>query len=685
MSQKKTPPNRLLEESSPYLQQHAYNPVQWYPWGEEALVRAREEDKPILVSIGYSTCHWCHVMERESFEDPETAAYMNAHFINIKIDREERPDLDAIYIEAVQLLQQGQGGWPLNCFLLPDTRPFYGGTYFPPEPAYRRPSWKQVLQNLHSAYQDRREDVIQQAAQITAHLQKAQTLPAEQRAKSLNEPLDAPLLKTVFDRLAQNFDREEGGFGGAPKFPGTMALLYCWRYHLATGDALALEQVQLSLKKMCHGGIYDHLRGGFARYTVDVHWLVPHFEKMLYDNALLVSLLAEVYKGDPSPLYAQRIRETLDWVAAEMTAPNGGFYSALDADSEGVEGKFYIWDREEVQAILGENAELFNTFYGVEAGGNWEGQNILHQQRSVEAFAEEKGMDAQELQAFLQDSRALLLEQREQRIRPGLDDKQLLDWNAMLITAYVHAYQALGEVTYLQQAEKAMDFVLQHYRHPAHEQALYHSYKEGTAKHRAFLDDYALLVQALLALYESTQDQHYLQLAKAYTKYIQEQFWDAQQYLYYFTAATQTDVLLHRKAIFDGATPSGNSVMIHNNHQLYALTGDAVYQERAHQAMKTLYQNVREYPSSFGYAACGLLLEAHPVQTVGLFGTQRQQALVALQRLPLLNVYFGTQEWSQAAVAMDAPLQIVICQEQTCGVPLASIEAAQKALKPIGG
>lgn len=676
-------PNRLAQESSPYLQQHACNPVDWYPWGPEALAKAKTEDKPILVSIGYSTCHWCHVMERESFEDAETAAYMNEHFINIKIDREERPDLDAIYMDAVQLIQRGQGGWPLNCFLLPDTRPFFGGTYFPPEPAYQRPSWKQVLQNLSTAYHERRSDVEQQAEQITTYLRQAQDLPSEHRAQSAGKALDTALLDEVFSRLAQNFDRENGGFGGAPKFPGTLPLTYCWRYALATGNAEAREHVLLSLDKLCHGGIYDHLRGGFARYTVDESWLVPHFEKMLYDNALLVSLLAEVYKGASKPLYQQRIRETLAWVETEMMAPNGGFYSALDADSEGVEGKFYVWERAEIEAILGENAELFCAAYGVQEGGNWEGHNILHQALSVEEFAAHTKIDdVAKLQQFLKENRALLLEARAERIRPGLDDKQLLDWNAMLVTAYVHAAQALEEPAYLERARGAMAFLLEGFRQNEETLAMAHSYKEGVTKHDAFLDDYALLIQALLALYDSTQEAPYLARAQAYANYVHEQFWDVKQCLHFFTAAAQTDVLLHRKSIFDGATPAGNSVMVHNHYQLNALTGEVGYLKRADESLRTMYSNLSEYPSSFGYWACGVLLTTYPVQTVAVLGEGCEAARAQLQRTSLLNVYFGAEDLGKTVARDSEALQIVICQQQTCGLPLSTVEAALETLQP---
>ena len=675
-------PNHLLQESSPYLQQHAYNPVEWYPWGEEALKRAQEEDKPILVSIGYSTCHWCHVMERESFENEEIAAYMNAHFINIKIDREERPDLDAIYMDAVQLIQNGQGGWPLNCFLLPNKKPFFGGTYFPPQPAYQRASWPQVLENIATAFKERRADVEAQADKLLHYMAHAQEqFAAPENPASIPQQAD---LKQIFEQLQQNFDSQHGGFGGAPKFPGTMALEYCLNYHLATGDTAAKKHLILSLDKMCRGGIYDHLGGGFARYTVDEQWLVPHFEKMLYDNALLVGVLAESYQLSHKPIYRQHIIDTLAWVAREMKAPEGGFYSALDADSEGVEGKFYVWSKAEVEQVLGQNAELFCKVYDISEEGNWEGHNILNLPHSLEELVTRLDIEedqAANLEHFLRDGRAQLLEARGDRIRPGLDDKILLDWNALMVKAYAKAYRALGMVEYLEEAKMGLEFILKAFSVEGEEQALYHSYHSGKAKHRAYLDDYAFLIAALLEVYQCTQEEQYKEWAVQYTDYVNQQFWDYQQHLYYFTAAAQGDVLLHRKAIYDGATPAGNSVMVHNLQQSAVLSGEQSYQQQADQMLALLEDNLKKYPSSFGSWATAFLTQIYPIRTVAILGKEAAGARRILLQQPLLNVYFEVDEASRKLMDETAPLQIVICENFACGLPIKEVHEALEVLK----
>lgn len=677
------PANHLIHETSPYLQQHAYNPVDWYPWGEEALKRAVEEDKPILVSIGYSTCHWCHVMERESFENEEIANYMNKHFINIKIDREERPDLDAIYMDAVQLIQNGQGGWPLNCFLLPNKQPFFGGTYFPPQPAYQRASWTQVLENIATAYRERRTDVEAQAKKIVQYMAHAQEHLAPKEKTACTET-DNQQLRAIFTRLQQNFDSENGGFGGAPKFPGTMALDYCLRYYLATGYQPAWEHLFLSLDKMCRGGIYDHLGGGFARYTVDEAWLVPHFEKMLYDNALLVTLLAEGYQLNHKPIYRQHIIDTLGWVAREMKAPEGGFYSALDADSEGIEGKFYVWSKAEIQEILGEKAALFCEVYEVSEEGNWEGHNILNLPHSLEEIVsrlDAKTTQAGNLEHFLRDCRTQLLAARSERIRPGVDDKILLDWNALMVKAYAKAYRALGIVEYLDEAKIAMDFLLQHFRVEGEELALYHSYHSGTAKCAAFLDDYAFLIAALLELHQCTGEVSYKELAAQYTDFVNYQFWDYQRHLYYFTAAAQQDVLLHRKAIHDGATPSGNSIMLHNLQQLGVLLPKPAYRQQAEQMLSLLEDNILKYPSSFGAWATALLTQVYPIRTVAILGKEAAIAKRILLQQPLLNVYFEVDDASSKIVDKEAVLQVVICENFTCGMPIKEVHDALEILK----
>lgn len=674
--------NRLIHETSPYLQQHAYNPVDWHPWGQEALDKAKAEDKPILVSIGYSTCHWCHVMERESFENEATAAFMNEHFINIKVDREERPDVDSIYMEAVQLVQNGQGGWPLNCFLMPDGRPFFGGTYFPPSPAYQRASWMQVLQNLSKAYKERRADVEAQANQLVGYIQKAQTQFANSITLPKGEqPFDRSFVKNTFENLAQNFDEENGGFGGAPKFPGTMPLQFCLNYYLAEGKEAALEHLVLSLDKMSMGGIYDHLGGGFSRYTVDERWLVPHFEKMLYDNALLVGLLADTYKLTKTPLYKQRIQETFAWVEREMLSEEGGFYAALDADSEGVEGKFYVWDKAEIVNVLGEDSALFCAFYEVSEHGNWEEKNILNIPVEKSVFMEKHSVEnEQDFDAFLLDCRSKLLAERAQRIRPGLDDKILLDWNMMFITAYCKAYKALGVEAYKKRAVKALVFALKAFRVGEDSLHLYHSYKNGQAKHHAFLDDYAFLIEALIEVYTITQDAAYSDLAKEYLDFVNNEFLDHQQNLYYFTSAKQQDIILHKKAIYDGATPSGNAIMLHNLQRLGVLFDAPEYREQALKMTLVVKDKVADYPSSFGQWANALFLEVYPLKTVAVMGSETTSTVQVLLSKALLNTFISTAE-TKAVRGLEIPsttgaISIVVCKDYTCSLPVDSVEAA---------
>lgn len=678
--------NRLIHETSPYLQQHAHNPVDWHPWGQEALDKAKAADKPILVSIGYSTCHWCHVMERESFENETVAAFMNQHFINIKVDREERPDVDAIYMEAVQLVQNGQGGWPLNCFLMPDGRPFFGGTYFPPTPAYQRASWIQVLQNLSKAFQERREDVEAQANQIVGYIEKAQT----QFSNSITLPkgtlpFDRSFVQNTFQSLAQNFDEEHGGFGGAPKFPGTMPLQFCLNYYLAEGDKRALEHLLRSLDKMAMGGIYDHLGGGFSRYTVDERWLVPHFEKMLYDNALLLALLADAYKLTAKPLYKQRIEETFAWLEREMLSEEGGFYAALDADSEGVEGKFYVWDKTEITTILGQDSALFCAFYDVSEDGNWEEKNILNIPVDRATFVKQHSLESEEdLELFLRKCRNKLLAERAKRIRPGLDDKILLDWNMMLVGAYCKAYQALGAEAYKERALTTLDFALKAFRINKDSLHLYHSYKNGQAKHHAFLDDYAFLIEALIEVHTITQETFYSDLAKEYLDFVNNEFLDHQQHLYYFTSAKQQDIILHKKTVYDGATPSGNAIMLHNLQRLGILFDAPQYRAQAVKMALVVKDKIAEYPSSFGQWANGLFLEVYPLKTVAVMGTEAMSSIRELLGKALLNTFIST-EATKAVRGLAVPTStgkrsIVVCKDYTCSLPVDTVEAALELL-----
>jgi len=589
--------NLLINESSPYLLQHAHNPVNWYPWGEAALERAKNEDKPILVSIGYSACHWCHVMERESFEDESTAEIMNRYFINIKIDREERPDLDHIYMDAVQAIA-GNGGWPLNVFLTPDKKPFFGGTYFPPVNAYNRSSWKNVLLNVHQLFAEKRNEVEAQAENLTQHLIDA---------VSINTSFSTNLGKDIFSKANESLialnilsqaDTLDGGFGKAPKFPQTFSLQYLLRHYHFTNDERALNQALLSLDKMIMGGIYDQLGGGFARYSTDKEWLAPHFEKMLYDNALLVSVISEAYQITGREYYAQTIKDTLEFVKREMQSEEFGFYSALDADSEGVEGKYYVWTKDEVQELLGENSPLFCTYYDVTHLGNWEEVNILRVKSKADDFAAHIGLTVEEFQKQLAASKKKLMTARDLRIRPQLDDKILLGWNALMITAYCKAFAAIGLEEYRETAINAIHFIETKMRDK--EGGFYHTYKNDKATIGAFLDDYAYLIQSYIHLQEITGNQEYLNSAYRLVDYVLLNFKDTEQGYFCYTSLKQQDVILRKVEIYDGAIPSGNSIMVQNLLYLSLVFDKKEWKEMASNNLVSLIGMITKHPISFG-------------------------------------------------------------------------------------
>jgi uncharacterized protein YyaL (SSP411 family) len=481
--------NRLAAETSPYLLQHAHNPVDWYPWGEEAIEKAKAEDKPILVSIGYAACHWCHVMERESFEDVETAEIMNQYFINIKVDREERPDIDHIYMDAIQAMT-GSGGWPLNIFLTPGLNPFYGGTYFPPVRAYNRMSWKETLMAVHQTFQQKRDDVEAQGNNMVKHLSKSNTFTVKDPAENISEEE----ILAVSTTLLKQADKEWGGFGNAPKFPHTFLIRYLLRDYYHSGNKAALEHAILSLDKLIYGGIYDQLAGGFARYSTDEKWLAPHFEKMLYDNALILEALSEAYQLTKFPRYKKAINETVSFVKSEMMSAEGGFYSAYDADSEGVEGKYYTWSKTEIEDILNSDAELFCRIFNVTESGNWEHTNILWLPEDPEMIIQKEGLPEEMFFSFIEKCKQKLLAVRQGRIKPQLDDKQLLNWNALMNTALSKVYAATGNQLALEMALSNISFVESKFYKQTNWN---HTYKNGTSKIEAFLDDHAFLANAI--------------------------------------------------------------------------------------------------------------------------------------------------------------------------------------------
>ena len=663
--------NRLAGESSPYLLQHAHNPVDWFPWGEEALQKAQQEDKPVLVSIGYAACHWCHVMEKESFEDESTAAIMNQHFVNIKIDREERPDLDHIYMDAVQAMT-GSGGWPLNVFLMPDGKPFYGGTYFPPQRAFNRPSWKETLLSIHAAYTEKKHEIEAQAYNLTEHIARSSAIGqagADDAGLFTKENID-----TAARKLLQSADKEWGGFGKAPKFPQTFSITFLLRYHHLTGNKEASEQALLSLDKMIDGGIYDQVGGGFARYATDTEWLVPHFEKMLYDNALILSALSEAYQLTKTQLYKDIIEETISFIEREMMHDNGLFYSALDADSEGVEGKFYVWSYDEITNLLNEDAGIFCRYYDITPGGNWEHTNILRVKERLTAFAQRENIPEAELAFLLQRGKEILLAERSKRVRPLLDDKILLGWNALMNTALCKIYAATGNERYRQLAVNNMNALLVHLAATG-EAIFHHTWKDGKVKFPAFLDDLAFLVQSLLALQEVTADTSWLLKAETVTGHILARFADSESELFYYTPDNQADVIVRKKEIYDGATPSANAVMAENLYHLGVLLDKNEWKEKAVKMTGALGNLVIKYPGSFGYWASMMTEFTYGIREIAITGPDHAQHLKEI-----LQLYIPNRVLMAGAGEADFPLlagkgrggetNIWLCQNYSCQAPV---------------
>jgi uncharacterized protein YyaL (SSP411 family) len=584
--------NRLQHETSPYLLQHAHNPVEWYPWSEEALAEARAANKPILLSIGYSACHWCHVMERESFENEEIAALMNENFVNIKVDREERPDLDQIYMNAVQLML-GHGGWPLTVFLTPDLVPFYGGTYFPPEDRYNLPGFPRVLAGVADAYRTRPDEIAETTSSFLNELRRMNV------ASESNEPLHAQLLEAAQSTLARTYDKRHGGFGNAPKFPASMNLEFLLRMHLRDGNAETIDMVTHTCRKMAEGGLYDQLGGGFHRYSTDAHWLVPHFEKMLYDNALLSRLYLHVYQVTGDAFFRRIAEETFDYVAREMTDEGGAFYATQDADSEGVEGKFFVWTIQEIDELLGEaDGRIVSAYYGATAEGNFEEKNILNVPRTEGVVAAELNVTVEHLREVVARSKPLLYRAREKRIKPGRDEKAIAAWNGMMLTSFAEAASILERADYRRIAERNAEFMLDTLRR---EGALLHVYKDGQAKHHGYLDDYACVASGLLSLYEATATIRWLRESLALTEQMCEEFWDDAEGGFFYTSTKGERLIVRNKDFMDNATPAGNSVAAELLLRLALLTENQEHARKAVTVFRLLRDQMARYPSAFGY------------------------------------------------------------------------------------
>jgi uncharacterized protein YyaL (SSP411 family) len=691
--------NRLASETSPYLRQHAHNPVDWYPWGPEALARAKALDRPIFLSIGYSACHWCHVMEHESFENEEIARILNEHFVSIKVDREERPDLDQIYMASVQALS-GQGGWPMSVFLTTELKPFTGGTYFPPDDRYGRPGFKRVLLTVAEWWKDRerRATIEQGAAQVTEHVRNSVGLPPG------GGELGEGVLRRAASGLARSFDRQYGGFGEAPKFPRPMDLRLLLRAWKRFGDDDALHMARHTLDRMAMGGIYDHLGGGFARYSTDERWLVPHFEKMLYDNALLTVAYSEALRATGDPLYRAVIEETLGWVRREMTSPEGPFYSTLDADSEGVEGKFYVWSADEIKRVLGkEDAELFGQVYGVEPEGNWHDPhghgparaNILYRAKTFEQSAKLLRTDAAGLQARLARCREKLFAERSKRVRPGLDNKALTAWNGLMIAGFAEAARATGDASYAETAARAADFILTKMRAP--DGKLLRTWTAGSPpKLNAYLEDYAFLIDGLVSLYEATYAPRWIASALELTRVMLEQFWDEQGGGFFYTGRDHEALIARNKDPHDNATPSGNAVAVTALLKLVKLTGRGDLADKA-TATLALYRGLlTEHPLSAGQMLVALDFHLGPVEEVAVVGdpsadgTRRVLRALGSAFAPNRVTAFKPATGDPAAdaavpllagkSAAGGEVTTYVCRDFTCTAPLVGADAAVAAL-----
>jgi uncharacterized protein len=646
--------NRLADETSPYLRQHSENPVDWYPWGAEALDRAREEDRPILLSVGYSACHWCHVMERESFEDPETAAYMNDHFVNVKVDREERPDVDAIYMEAVQSIS-GHGGWPMTVFLDPDGVPFFGGTYFPPDESRGMPSFRMVMEAVVDAFETRREEIRERAPEVRRRL------GAIGEVEPREGEIGAAELEDAVRRLLMSADSRNGGFGGAPKFPAASAL----ELLLARGETAHVER---SLDAMAAGGIYDQIGGGFARYAVDGAWLIPHFEKMLYDNALLARVYLHGWQMLGHERYRRVCEETLDWILREMRGPEGGFYSALDADSEGEEGRFYVWTPEEIRAVLGAAADPVIEHYGVTDTGNFEGSNVLHLPRGPENPEP----------AGLAEAQRALFEARAERVRPGLDDKRLTSWNALAIAALADAGAVLGREDYLEAARTCAGFLLGSVREE--QGRLLRSFKDGEARLNAYLEDHAFLLEALLVLYEATFEARWFEAARELAETTIERFGDPERGGFYSTSADHEELIARRKEVGDHPIPSGNSSAALGLLRLAALTGERFYEQQATGVFALFGQPAVQHPESFAHLLGALDFHLSPGREVALVAPAADAELAELAavvrekpsyHLVLAGGPEGTEEPPLLAgrTAPDGRPAAYVCEKFTCQLP----------------
>ncbi len=673
MSAASLPANRLAHETSPYLLQHAHNPVDWYPWGPQALARAQAEQKPIIVSIGYAACHWCHVMERESFENEQVARVMNEHFVCIKVDREERPDVDQIYMDAVQAMGV-QGGWPLNVMLTPEAKPFYGGTYFPPT------NWVKLLENIAQAYAGEHRAELDVSAERFVQVLQASEL--EKYGAAVDAPgtgVNEEEFKLLAYNLGLRYDRERGGTNRAPKFPMPSIWRFLLRAYHISGSQQILSQVNLTLREMAWGGLYDQVGGGFARYSVDAEWLVPHFEKMLYDNGQLLSLYSEAFQVTQDPLYREVVYQTVAWVRRELTNPEGGFYSSLDADSEGEEGKFYVWTREELQQLLGEEEPLAAAYYQCTGVGNWEhGRNILHRRQSDADFAEAHGLEPHVLAKLIHGWQKALLATRTYRVRPGLDDKVLTGWNALMLSGLVAAYRAFGQPEFLELALRNAEFLQQNLRQGPR---LFRTWKNGRATINGFLEDYALVIEAYVSLYEATFTESWLQEAEVLTTYVLANFFDPTEQQFFYTDASAEPLIARKKELFDNVIPGSNSVMANNLLRLGRHLENDDYQALATAMLSQVQALAAKEPQHLTNWASLYVALLRPGAEVAITGPQAEEFRRKLSQHFLPNdILTGTLTNSTLPLLQgrsnDAQTTLYVCRDRACQLPVHSVAEA---------
>jgi uncharacterized protein len=666
--------NRLANETSPYLLQHAHNPVDWYPWGSEAFERARRENRPILLSVGYSACHWCHVMERESFEDAETARVMNDLFVNIKVDREERPDVDSIYMQAVQAMT-GQGGWPMTVFLTPQLEPFWGGTYFPPDNRHGMPSFRRVLHAVADTYANRADDVRRVASTMR------EMYAATRHRTRASGRLSADLLERAHHSLLGAYDARYGGFGDAPKFPHAMAMEFLLQQWARTRNAAALDAVHQTFQRMARGGIYDQIGGGFARYSVDAQWLVPHFEKMLYDNALLTRLAVHLWQGTGDTEARYVCEQTLEWLAREMTSPSGGFYSTLDADSEGHEGKFYLWDEPELRSLLGADADALLAYWGVSPSGNFEGRNILH-----------VAAPGTVPRARVAAAAATLLGARDARVRPGRDEKILASWNGLMLRAVAEAARAFGSTSWRRLAVRNGEFLASTM---VRDGRVFRSHKDGVTRIAGFLEDYAAVALGMLAIYELTFDRRWLDLAHELCDSMTRSFWDDDAGAFFDTANDQEELLTRPRDVTDNATPSGTSLAVELLLRLGDVVGDPELQRRANAVLETIAEPMARYPMAFGHALTASDMSVHGAAEIALIGDPATDQFRALERavgesyLPSVVIAGGAPAGDIALLngrtASEGQATAYVCRGYVCEAPTTEPALLREQLAALAG